>query len=108
MTRAPAPHAPSPLSWRSNGSHLRTSTLREGSYRLVSHNGVDWKAEWVARGGRPESIAFRLPEADCRKACDRHNVLRHTHAALVAAGDEGLVAPELEGDALAWKRPRRF
>jgi hypothetical protein len=87
---------------------MRTAATLGGSFRLVTHDGVDWKADFVPKQGRAESLAFRKPLEACVAACERAHVLRHTNKLFAAAGDERLNLSELEGDALAWKRPRRF
>ena len=74
---------------------------------LLSHDGVDWIAEWRPTKGRPNPVLFRKPVDACVAACERDQVLRFTNEVLVANGSEALTASDLQGDATAWKR-RRF
>jgi hypothetical protein len=107
--RAAAPKVvgPRPLVWTQSGARLRTSASRGGSYVLLSHDGVDWTAEWRPTKGRPNAVLFRKPVDACVAACERDHVLRFTNEMLVASGAEALAAADLQGDAVAWKR-RRF
>ena len=74
---------------------------------LLSHDGVDWSAEWRPTKGRPNVVLFRKPAEACMAGCERDHVLRFTNELLVANGAEALAAADLQGDAVAWKR-RRF
>lgn len=98
---------PAPLTWTSGGPRLRTAPSRGGTYVLLSHDGVDWIAEWRPTKGRANPVLFRKPVDACVAACERDQVLRFTNEVLVANGSEALTAADLQGDATAWKR-RRF
>lgn len=99
--------APPPLSWTQGGPRMRSARATGGAYVLMSHDGVDWTADWRPSKGRPTSVLFRRPLEDCVTACDRDHVLRFTNEVLARSGSEALAAPDLQGDAVAWKR-RRF
>jgi hypothetical protein len=86
---------------------MRSARMKDGAYVLLSHDGVDWTADWRPSTGRPASVLFRRPLEACVTACERHHVLRFTNEVLARSGSEALAAPELQGDAVAWKR-RRF
>jgi hypothetical protein len=90
------------------GPRLRTAKVATGRYVLLSHDGVDWKADWQPQGGKPESVAFRRPLQECQAACATHRLQQETNALLERKGFADLTARALQGDALAWKRPRRF
>jgi hypothetical protein len=86
---------------------MRSARAKGGAYVLVSHDGVDWSADWRPPKGRPTSVLFRRPLESCITACERDHVLRFTNEVLARDGSEALAAPDLQGDAVAWKR-RRF
>jgi hypothetical protein len=98
---------PGTLTWSQGGPRLRSAPSRGGTYVLLSHDGVDWTAEWRPTKGRPNTVLFRKPVEACVVACERDQVLRFTNDMLVASGAEALAATDLQGDAVAWKR-RRF
>jgi hypothetical protein len=85
---------------------LRSARARGGTYVLLSHDGVDWTAEWRPEKGRPTPVLFRKPADACVAACERDHVLRFTNELLVASGSDSLAAADLQGDAVAWKRRR--
>jgi hypothetical protein len=86
---------------------MRSARAKGGAYVMVSHDGVDWTADWRPAKGRPTSVQFRRPLEVCVTACERDHVLRFTNEVLAHSGSEALAAPDLQGDAVAWKR-RRF
>jgi len=86
---------------------MRSARAKGGAYVLVSHDGVDWTADWRPAKGRPTSVQFRRPLEACVTACERDHVLRFTNELLAHSGSEALAATDLQGDAVAWKR-RRF
>ncbi len=102
--RAPGP---APLVWKQGGPRLRSATTKGGTYTLVSHDGVDWTADFRPTKGRAQSVLFRQQLDACITACERDQVLRFTNEMLVANGAQALTAADLQGSADAWKR-RRF
>ncbi|MFZ5445901.1 MAG: hypothetical protein ACOZQL_38265 [Myxococcota bacterium] len=98
---------PPPLVWKQGGPRLRSAATKGGSYTLMSHDGVDWTADFRPTKGRASPVLFRQPLEACLTACERDHVLRFTNEVLVANGAGTLAAADLQGDAVAWKR-RRF
>ena len=98
---------PAPLVWKQGGPRLRSATTKGGTYTLVSHDGVDWTADFRPTKGRTQSVLFRQQLDACITACERDQVLRFTNEMLVANGAQALTAADLQGSADAWKR-RRF
>lgn len=97
---------PAPLVWKQSGPRMRSATTKGGTYTLVSHDGVDWTADFRPTKGRAQSVLFRKPVDACITACERDHVFRFTNELLVASGSEALTAAALQGSAEAWKRPR--
>jgi hypothetical protein len=95
---------PPKLVWKQNGPRMRSATAKGGSYSLMSHDGVDWVAEFRPTKGRAQSVLFRKPIDVCITACERDHVLRFTNEMLVSNGAQSLAAADLQGDAVAWKR----
>lgn len=98
---------PAPLTWKQGSPRLRSATTKGGTYTLVSHDGVDWTADFRPVKGRAQSVLYRQPLDACVTACERDHVSRFTNELLVANGAEALTAKDLQGAADAWKR-RRF
>jgi len=98
---------PAPLVWKQGGPRLRSATTKGGTYTLVSHDGVDWTADFRPTKGRTQSVLFRQQLDACITACERDQVLRFTNEMLVAHGAQAMTAADLQGGADAWKR-RRF
>jgi hypothetical protein len=98
---------PPKLVWKQGGPRLRTASAKGGTYTLLSHDGVDWAADFRPVKGRPTPVLFRQRLEACVAACERDHVLRFTNEVLVANGAQTLAASDLQGDAVAWKR-RRF
>ncbi len=83
---------------------MRSAVAKGGVYSLMSHDGVDWTADFRPTKGRAQSVLFRRPLEACIAACERDHVLRFTNEVLVANGAQSLAAADLQGDAVAWKR----
>lgn len=98
---------PPKLTWKQAGPRLRTASAKGGTYSLMSHDGVDWTADFRPAKGKPNSVLFRKTLEACITACERDHVVRFTNEVLVANGAQALAANDLQGDAVAWKR-RRF
>jgi hypothetical protein len=98
---------PAPLVWKQGGPRLRSAPTKAGTYTLMSHDGVDWTADFRPTKGRAQSVLFRQPLEACITACERDHVTRFTNELLVANGAQALTAADLQGAADAWKR-RRF
>lgn len=98
---------PPKLVWKQGGPRLRSAVVKGGSYALMSHDGVDWTADFRPTKGRANPVLFRQPLDACLAACERDHVLRFTNEVLVSNGAQALAAADLQGDAVAWKR-RRF
>lgn len=105
--RRKAAQGPAPLVWKLGGPRLRSATTKGGTYTLLSHEGVDWTADFRPAKGRAQSVLFRQPLDACLAACERDHVSRFTNELLVANGAGALTAADLQGAADAWKR-RRF
>ena len=98
---------PPKLVWKQGGPRLRSAAAKGGSYSLMSHDGVDWTADFRPTKGRANPVLFRQPLEACIAACERDHVMRFTNEVLVSNGGQALTASDLQGDAVAWKR-RRF
>lgn len=98
---------PPKLVWKQGGPRVRSAVAKGGTYSLVSHDGVDWSADFRPAKGRANPVLFRQPLEACVAACERDHVLRFTNEVLVSSGAQALAAADLQGDAVAWKR-RRF
>lgn len=98
---------PPKLVWKQGGPRLRSAVVKGGNYSLMSHDGVDWTADFRPTKGRANAVLFRQPLEACIAACERDHVLRFTNEVLVSNGAQALAAADLQGDAVAWKR-RRF
>ena len=83
---------------------MRSAVAKGGTYSLLSHDGVDWSADFRPAKGRANPVLFRKTLEACIAACERDHVLRFTNEMLVANGAQSLAAADLQGDAVAWKR----
>ncbi|MGV3620755.1 MAG: hypothetical protein ACO1OB_08055 [Archangium sp.] len=95
---------PPKLVWKQGGPRLRSAVVKGGLYSLMSHDGVDWTADFRPTKGRANTVLFRQPLEACIAACERDHVLRFTNEVLVSNGAQALAASDLQGDAVAWKR----